>query len=522
MCIAYTLINLSSLKELQDESAKRAVDGIVIEEAAGMSNRFLEIFANTLITLDSKGNAQKWNAVKTEVIDDFKKVKDILDTEKENEVLEQANLEVEKIFMAYDELTTQLNNGLIDMDAFTALYVQVQESAEEAHNHILVIQESLLNEMQFANAQYTRKSNSVYFVSLILALLSIVVSVILIYTLFNYIVKPLRSAMSFANAIAQGDLTQNLVINQHDEAGKLVLALDQMNKKLREVVGSVINGMQSISAASQQLSSTAQVLSQGANEQASSIEEVSSTMEEIASNIYQNTENSQQTEKISIEANNGIKVVAEKALQTVKANKEIASKITVVNDIAFQTNILALNAAVEAARAGDQGRGFAVVAAEVRKLAERSKIAAEEIVGLAGNSLELAEGAGTVMMNTIPKIENTTKLVQEISASSQEQSNGATQVNNAIQQLNNVTQQTAAASEELATSAEEMAGQAQTLTEMISFFKIDNQSISASKGKAFQPTEKSGYLRSSAMPQKSTGAKIVLSSKENDADFENF
>ncbi|QQS50205.1 MAG: HAMP domain-containing protein [Bacteroidota bacterium] len=522
ICITYTLIDLRTLQELQDESVKRAADGIVIEEAAGMSDRLLQVFAITLISLDGKAFSSKWEAVTNEVREDLESIKAIADTEKEEELLQQAGVEIQKIVLVYDEMVKQLNNGIIDKDAFMSLFNQAQDAAQEAHDDLLMIEESVGGEIKIAHEEYIRKSNSVYYVSLFLALLSIVVSVILVVTLVNYIAKPLKSAMGFANAISNGDLTKSLAINQQDETGKLVLALDQMNIKLREVVGSVISGMQSIAAASQQLSSTAQVLSQGASEQASSIEEVSSTMEEIASNIYQNTENSQQTEKISIEANNGIKEVADRASRAVMANKEIATKITVVNDIAFQTNILALNAAVEAARAGEHGRGFAVVAAEVRKLAERSKLAAEEIVNLAGNSLELAQGAGSVMMNTIPKIENTTKLVQEISASSAEQSNGATQVNNAIQQLNNVTQQTAAASEELATSAEEMAGQVQTLTEIISFFKTDNQSKAGSKNKLFQPAGRSGFLQTSAKHPKSTGAKIVLSPKENDADFENF
>ena len=247
-----------------------------------------------------------------------------------------------------------------------------------------------------------------------------------------------------------------------------------MTEKLKEIISSVVQGTVNISSASLQVSSGSQQLSQGASEQAASVEEVSSTMEQISANIQQNTENSQQTEKKSQMAHKGINDVAERAQKAMEANKNIADKITIINDIAFQTNILALNAAVEAARAGEHGKGFAVVAAEVRKLAERSKVAAEEIVELTQNSLELAEGAGQKMMEILPEVEKTSQLVQEITAASIEQNNGASQVNNAVQQLNTVTQQNSAASEELATSAEEMAAQADQLKAIVSFFKVDS------------------------------------------------
>nr|WP_319398837.1 methyl-accepting chemotaxis protein [uncultured Carboxylicivirga sp.] len=270
--------------------------------------------------------------------------------------------------------------------------------------------------------------------------------------------------------ISVGDLA--IDINQFGDRTGAINNMLGMVVKLKEIISNIASGANNIAAASEQVSSTSQQMSQGANEQASSSEEISSTMEEIASNIQQNTDNAQETSKISEEAYKGIQEVAQRAGKADEANKEIVDKISIVTDIAFQTNILALNAAVEAARAGEHGKGFAVVAAEVRKLAERSKVASEEIVGLSQSSLDLAQGAGEVMMTVIPKIENTANLVQEIKAASLEQNDGVSQVNSAIQQLNNVSQQNAAASEELATSSEEMSSQAEQLKDLISFFNI--------------------------------------------------
>ncbi len=314
--------------------------------------------------------------------------------------------------------------------------------------------------------------------NIIISIIAIVLGIILGIVISNSITKQLggepEEVAEISDNIANGDLTFDA--HKYGHRSGAMSNLLNMAGQLKEIVVSIVHGSQNIASASEQLSSTSQEMSQGSNEQASSVEEVSSTMEQIAANIQQNTENAQETEKISTEANKGIKEVAERAKKAVEANKEIADKITIINDIAFQTNILALNAAVEAARAGEHGRGFAVVAAEVRKLAERSKVAAEEIVGLAQNSLELAQGAGDVMMQTIPQIENTTRLIQEITAASIEQNNGAGQVNNAVQQLNDVTQQNAAASEELATSAEELSSQAEQLRDIVSFFTVsENQ-----------------------------------------------
>jgi methyl-accepting chemotaxis protein len=288
---------------------------------------------------------------------------------------------------------------------------------------------------------------------------------------------PLIKGVNFAQQIAQGNLTAELdneIVQRSDEVGQLGSAMQNMVEKLKDVIGSVILGSDNIASASMQMSSGSQQVSQGASEQASSAEEVSSSMEQMAANIQQNTDNAQEADKISTKVSEGVQKVGAAAAESLQSIKNIAEKISIINDIAFQTNILALNAAVEAARAGEQGRGFAVVAAEVRKLAERSKVAADEIVALSSRSVNVTETAAELMGDLIPEIERTAKLVQEIAAASMEQTSGADQVNTAIQQLNQITQQNAAASEEMATSAEELNSQADQLKEIIGYFSIDH------------------------------------------------
>ena len=341
------------------------------------------------------------------------------------------------------------------------------------------------------------------------------------------IVIPLAKGVKFAEQIANGDLTAKLDVDQKDEIGVLGKALQHMSHQLQEIVGSVIAGAENISAASQQMSSNAQTMSQGANGQAASSEEVSSSMEQMGSNIQQNTDNAQQTEKISQKAAIEIQESSLAVNQTVDAMKKIAGKISIITDIAFQTNILALNAAVEAARAGEHGRGFAVVAAEVRKLAERSHIAANEIVQITGASVEIAEKSGKLLESIVPNIQNTSKLVQEITAASMEMNSGASQVNNAIQQLNQVTQENASASEEMATTSEELASQAQQLTETISFFKIEGGN-SRKRAMATNTTKSSSFKKQSHFSHeglkksfKHDGISLQLSDTK-DSEFDKF
>jgi len=275
-----------------------------------------------------------------------------------------------------------------------------------------------------------------------------------------------------AHVIANGDLTQSVRSKRKDEIGKLYGALGQLQQKMASIIGEISGNTSSIAMASQQVNSTAQSLSQGASEQAASVEETSASIEEMSASINQNSENAKVTDGIAADSAKSAVEGGEAVKETVEAMRKIAEKITIIEDIAYQTNMLALNAAIEAARAGDHGKGFAVVAAEVRKLAERSQTAAGEISSLTGDSVEVAERAGDLLEQMVPDINKTAGLVQEISAASEEQACGAGQITGAITQLDKVTQQNAAAAEELAASSEQMHAQAESLRKLMGFFTI--------------------------------------------------
>jgi len=278
-------------------------------------------------------------------------------------------------------------------------------------------------------------------------------------------------AADIVNRIANGDLTLTVKIKPGDSTS-LLAAMHTMVGNLSRVVSEVNDGAEALASASEEVSATAQSLSQGASEQAAAAEESSAAIEQMSASIAQNTENAKVTDGMAGKAAQEASEGGEAVRSTVTAMREIAKKIGIIDDIAYQTNLLALNAAIEAARAGEHGKGFAVVAAEVRKLAERSQVAAQEIEQVASGSVDLAEKAGALLDTMLPNIKRTSDLVQEITAASEEQSAGAGQINSAMSQLSQTTQMNASSSEQLAATAEEMSGQAEQLQSSMAFFRV--------------------------------------------------
>lgn len=291
---------------------------------------------------------------------------------------------------------------------------------------------------------------------------------------------------------------------------------------ITKVVKYITASSESIASASRQLAASSQQTAQGATEQASSTEEISSSMEEMASTILQNMDNAQQAEKLSSSAAEEIMEGNDAANKTTDAMKLIAEKISVIGDIARQTNLLALNAAVEAARAGEHGRGFAVVAAEVRRLAERTQVAASEINQVSGSSVAIAEKSGRLLSGIVPSIQKSSKLIQEISASSTEQNTGAHQINTALQQLNQVVQSNASAAEEMAASAEELLQHSGQLDEAVSILtakESTNRTTQKAHARKEVHSSSNGAANGHTVLKKGTAINMK-NDLASDADFE--
>ncbi len=302
----------------------------------------------------------------------------------------------------------------------------------------------------------------------------------LVYIYMGKLLKmPLLRLIEKVKLVAEGKL--NTVFTETEakyELGILNSSMKKMVENMNNIVSEMQKSAKNLSISSNELTNNSRNLAEATNEQASSVEEVSATMEQMAANIENNNSNASQTESIALEVSHGLGQVSKAASLSLESVHAIADKINIINEIAFQTNILALNAAVEASHAGESGKGFAVVAAEVKKLAARSKLAADEIAKLANLCVKVTEESGQLMFQLIPNIEKTTSLIQEIASSSMEQNNGANQVNNAIQQLNQITQQNASSAENMSGSAENLSAQAEHLKKVISYFEIDEHSRS--------------------------------------------
>ncbi|MBO9537245.1 methyl-accepting chemotaxis protein [Herbaspirillum sp.] len=396
--------------------------------------------------------------------------------------------QVRTAYVAGSEKVAQLIKDGKREEAIAAMYDPAEQSLRVAYlgkvAELVRYQDQIMRDASDAvSAQYEQARD----LTLGIAALAILFAVVVAWKLTSGITRPLNHAVNLARTVAQGDLTSNIEATTRDETGQLLEALQTMNGNLQKIVAQVRQATDTINTASGEIATGNLDLSSRTEQQAGSLEETASAMEELTSTVRQNADNARQANQLAASASEvaqqGGNVVGE-VVQTMdsinESSKKIVDIISVIDGIAFQTNILALNAAVEAARAGEQGRGFAVVASEVRSLAQRSASAAKEIKALiddsvekVGNGSKLVEQAGVTMSEVVASVQRVTDVVVEISAASQEQSEGIEQINLAISQMDQTTQQNAALVEQAAAAAQALQEQANGLTAVVGVFKID-------------------------------------------------
>ncbi|MEQ1529526.1 MAG: methyl-accepting chemotaxis protein [Methylococcales bacterium] len=393
--------------------------------------------------------------------------------EQDNAEIEQLNV-LNTAFDKYYEVgkkmaSVYVNSGITEGNVMMEDFDKSAIALAEQLNKVRDEKVALIQNSSHALAESAQQASSML---LIISVPFILLGIFIGYKNISSIVKALNTIKGVVDSLADGDLMTEIHYTQKDEIGMLASALTKMRNQLGSVVMQVRTNSDALGSAAHQISATAQSISQSAIEQASGVEQTTASIEQLNASVKQNAENSKVTNNIATTAAEEAANGGDAVKKTVAAIKEIADKIGLIEDIAYKTNLLSLNAAIEAALAGEHGKGFTVVAAEVRKLAENSRVTAQEINILAKSSVKIAEDAGILLEKMVPNIQKTADLVEEITASSEEQALGIGQINQAVTQLDRAAQQNASGSEQLAATAEQLNGQAMQLQQVMAFFKV--------------------------------------------------
>ncbi len=464
-----------------------------------INNAMINI-TNSVVMYSTMGNSGKMNflrstdrLIKTKLLENWQHVKDSIGEyavhPKEDFSISAIN-NIEKMMEVTNVLITEVNSS--EMKEYFATLIEMLNHYNSLFNEYVNLTKQQLKHKEEAEVflakanvanDVIRKAAEVIVRGLLTGglwflgssiVLSIVFGALIALFMGKSITSPLKTTVTFLEKLSKGDFTKDVpenLLKRRDEFGIYAKSLNDVVITLKNTIEKIMAGADHMSSSSTDVHKEARTVSDGATEQAASAEEISSSMEEMTANIQQNTDNSTETNSITDAVRSDIELGSNAVHQTMISMKTVAEKISIINEIAHQTNILALNAAVEAARAGEEGKGFAVVAAEVRKLAERSQQAASEINELSISSVEIAEQAEKQFIEITPNVNKAALLVEEITTSSKEQSLGADQINDAIASLNNVIQRNAVSAEGMAKLASNVSKEANMLKSLVSFFR---------------------------------------------------
>ncbi len=505
-------LGMNRLSDLQDETHRRTQDAGHLKDIAGLGAQAYRIVADTFINRQFDASAQKWQAMSQEIDKALEFTRQVADTEQERQWAQAAQQTMAEMKKLYTESFLPLVKADAPVAEIAAVDDKIDKLIDQYDELINKCAASLQNEANLADTAFNNGVSNIR----LLAVISIALAGLLLAGLALYISRginrqlgmELRDAIEATHRVASGDLVKRLTNTVHDKTS-LAAALDEMLTTLVSTVTRVRSGAESVATASAEIAQGNHDLSSRTENQASALQQTAATMEQLSSTVKQNADNARQANQLAQSASTvavqGGEVVAQ-VVDTMKhindSSKKIFDIISVIDGIAFQTNILALNAAVEAARAGEQGRGFAVVASEVRTLAGRSAEAAKEIKGLISASVTrveqgnvLVNQAGVTMAEVVSSIRRVTDIMGEISAASTEQASGVAQVGEGISQMDQVTQQNAALVEQMAAAASSLKSQAHELVQTVSVFQLaGGQAPTAAYRQAPRPTPKTTPL----------------------------
>ncbi|MBF0415435.1 MAG: HAMP domain-containing protein [Magnetococcales bacterium] len=471
--LGFALLRLNDMKEqsiqVQSESIPFA---LLAEKMTGDVNAVQQFMTDASLTGERKSVEEGLGFAK-EVHEGIVKFQKMYTDEHNQDGIRRME-EINKNFEAFVETGKKMVEAYIGggKAAGDVVMEDFDKKSEALRNTLEPLRKTQVDE-GIANLSAVVKSNErLYQLFWIMGIAIVLIGVALSVIITGSITKPLAVCTGMLQQLSEGDLTIRANVQSKDELGMLVTGMAATAHKLRETIGEIAAAAEQVAAGSNSVSDSAQTLSQATTEQAASVEKTSSAMGKIADSFQQSTESSNSTQTIALKASQEAAKGGEAVNQAVHAMKEIAAKIGIIEEIARQTNLLALNAAIEAARAGEHGKGFAVVAAEVRKLAERSQVAAAEISQLSASSVAISEQAGSIIGKLVPEIQDTADRIRGIAESSRDQREGIDEIGQSIRALDDVIQQNAGSSEELAATAEELSAQADMMKHSISFFHL--------------------------------------------------